>query len=396
METLNPRFYSRIKSSFGNIRIANLGRPVEIFTSDDDPFDDHPSEIRHWGETYHVNCPFCHLYSKSGRPDTKQRLYICHKWGEYIGTSRAWYLIKCHNEDCFHRDRANKSKLIKEIFSLAKPPKISGVLNPELYGRLKLIFRNVKISNPGKHIEISASIDPNPPEVSFTSTESPSTPTQVSLPLSIPVTDLPDDHPAQQFLLARGVDRAKQVCYDIRYSNTRDPTYPSVHESIIFPIYMNKQLVSWQARSLNPYKNKYFICPGTKKSNILYGWDLVLDSDYCVLVEGVFDVIRLWPHIPALGLLGHSVSPTQAKLLTRFKTVLFYPDSDVSDEEVDRYVDLLRKYNINAFGIRNFLTEDPADMSENLIYKAKRVVERIFKNGSEKLLTVEDVRKFVD
>lgn len=341
---LNDRLYQRLLAVFHDVKVSNMGERL-VWELVPGPFGSRTRiEIKHWGETYSVNCPFCHEFV--GRPDRHHRLYISHAWYGEIRGRRLWWLVKCHNEDCFRR-------------------------NPDNIGRLRAMLF---YSRP----EVAPIPEPTD------STPEPLKP--VRLPRHIPTAALPDDHPAVRYLLNRGIDKELQVRYNIGYCYEQDPDYPTAHNRILFPIYMNHVLVSWQARSLGNALQKYYNCPGTKVSNILYGWDLISDDSYCILVEGIFDAIRVGP--PALALFGKSISDAQARLLRRFKVVFYLPDSDVTKEEKQHYLSILRRYNIRCCPINCRSVKDPGEMTKEQI----RILHEVAKeraNGSYQEVALE-------
>mgnify|MGYP000399495825 CR=1 FL=1 len=340
MEVLNPGLYKRLLLIFGDVRIANPGEPF-IYELSNDLLFDNKFTIKQWGESYRVNCPFC--YETVGREDLKQHLYISHKWGELIAGQRAYHLAKCFRGDCI---KGENIKRLKEYILIHGPI--------------------MKTENPN--------IIPKEPQIK-----------PVRLPINVPIVDLPSNHPAWTFLQRRGLDREACLRYDIRYSGDYDPDYPTAKDSIIFPIYMDGELVSWQARTLDPeIRIKYFTCPGTKIHNFLYGWDFAKDFDYAILVEGVFDVIRLGP--PALGLFGKHISHAQAEKLKRFKLVFYLPDSDVSVIEARRHLTALKFRKIPVIRLKLSIVEDPADLDDVSIRKLKEILSGAVKNGTQILL----------
>ena len=82
---------------------------------------------------------------------------------------------------------------------------------------------------------------------------------------------------------------------------------------VIIPIYQNRQLVSFAARSIAWWEHPKIMYPaGTKISTMLFGLDEV-DGDEVVLVEGIFDVVPLQGY--AAATFGAHLSAEQRALL---------------------------------------------------------------------------------
>jgi len=74
-----------------------------------------------------------------------------------------------------------------------------------------------------------------------------------------------------------------------------------------------------------------------RKSACLFGYDQALRFDECVLVEGVFDVLRVG--LDAVGILGSALSTEQLSLLykARFHTITVILDGDAFDKQLESY-----------------------------------------------------------
>ena len=107
---------------------------------------------------------------------------------------------------------------------------------------------------------------------------------------------------------------------------------------IIVPVYMHSILLGYQARLVPETAPagtdtiKYYTPPMLKKSEVLYGIDNAMGYDFVVLVEGVFDVMRIGA--PAVAILGKTPSVKQEQaLITRFGhgKLLVIPDNNDPD-----------------------------------------------------------------
>jgi DNA primase len=85
---------------------------------------------------------------------------------------------------------------------------------------------------------------------------------------------------------------------------------------------------------------KWSTASGTKKSEMLWNFERVLENqNWCVLVEGVFDALRMkdW----AVAMLGKAPSDTQKALLEYFQHIFIMLDSDATDAAYEAARDLV-------------------------------------------------------
>jgi hypothetical protein len=85
---------------------------------------------------------------------------------------------------------------------------------------------------------------------------------------------------------------------------------------------------------------KWSTATGTEKSKMLWNFDRVLArQNWCVLVEGIFDALRMkdW----AVAMLGKSPSVTQRALLEYFQHIFIMLDSDATDAAYEVAHDLV-------------------------------------------------------
>lgn len=268
-EPLCPELYRRLQLRYGSVKIARSGEAMPIRKiADPTRPKGYRREIEGWGEVYRVCCPLC--------GEVRHRCYIGHRWAEFPG------LIKCYNEtDCF-RIKANKDKQHSLVFRGGRLAKI-----PVRPGRVYSVDQLKSVSVPG----------------------------QISL-----LTDLPDDHPAVEYLRERGHDTNELAdTYGVGYCWSVDRHIDKwLVDRIYTPIYMRNVLVGWQGRIVGPWKKgmrqpKYFTMPGMPKRLALYNYDQAVKMRHPILVEGVTDVWRMGPS--AMALLGHTFSGPQLSAL---------------------------------------------------------------------------------
>lgn len=213
---------------------------------------------------------------------------------------------------------------------------------------------------------------------------------------TIPVVDLPDDHPAVQYLRGRDFDLEKlQKQFRTAYCTADRPGvyYRKLPHGfrtgprgrVVFYIDVKGVQRGWQARILdykargtdggyyhffwNPYSNawhpvkvldeatgqwiltpgadkwdppKYLLAYGTKRNEVLMGYDAVDEnSDWLGLTEGPLDAARLGP--PFCAVMGKHFSDSQADLCRGYsKIVLAMQNDEASEEFRSRVVSRLR------------------------------------------------------
>lgn len=211
---------------------------------------------------------------------------------------------------------------------------------------------------------------------------------------TVPLTDLPEEHPAIQYLVRRGYDPTfLSAIYDVCYCTKAEPenraTYvyyarlPAGRKNstacrIIFPIYDENWVChGWQARCIDMedihgdkwlwtdqgdwlqitkggddlyvseefpkgFKaiQKYKNAQGSSRNTLLFGLKQAIDFNkgrppgkkFCVLVEGPLDVCKGGP--PCIALLGKSMSPEQAaKIRAHFDVVGIVADKDEAGKQ---------------------------------------------------------------
>ena len=151
---------------------------------------------------------------------------------------------------------------------------------------------------------------------------------------------------------------------------------------IFIPIYWNGELVSYQARSINPKNEmRYLFCPKSMElinpKDILYGnpeyW-----SDIGICVEGVTDVWRLGPC--AFATFGVNYSRKQLKLMTMLfkKIYVLYDDDKAGLEAGYKLVNELNTYGVETERI-HIGGGDPADLSQE---EADKLVKNLLENNT--------------
>ena len=335
---LNRVLYEALVRHFGDVEVAKQGTPLlgggYIAEAGTTKFRADES-----GEYYKVNCPFCQQHEDH---DEKQRLWINHRWGVGLDEDhpafklkpgdRFWWAAICYHHNC-----------------MANPENVQQ-LRTWAYGGLGRELHRTEI-------KIEASTKP----ISLGVVEMPG--------LCVRVDQLSEHHCAVRYLRSRGFD-PKQLGeqYRVAYCEEAPPQYPLVNARIVLPIYMNGQMVGWQTRP--PYEAdwkaartpKYYICPGTNKSLMLYGFDIAKSSPYCIITEGVTDVWALGDN--AVATFGKVLSFSQANLIYKnWKAAVIAYDGDAHTEAFSARI-MLSKMPVVPMELPDGL--DPATIDKTL------------------------------
>jgi DNA polymerase I-like protein with 3'-5' exonuclease and polymerase domains len=288
---LNPQLYQALAAAFGKVGISHPGEQRSVRYAPNhangSKFSAKPVKF---GEQYQIDCPFC--------GDRRQRCHVSYMCGIYDPRSNnyGWSLFYCFNEKCQSRS--------------------------ENWRRLR-----TRLQEAGYQ---AGSLLPARDLLPFTTAPQP-VPCRLPERL-IPLHQLPDDHEALAYLIARRFNPLNiSVRYGVCYCASNTTVEPTFENRLCIPIYQSRsnsigagplllsefELVGWQARSLDDNSQpKYLSFAGFKKSQCLYGLSAALStSGPVVLCEGVTDAWRLGPG--SLALFGKTISRQQIRLINQ-------------------------------------------------------------------------------
>lgn len=150
---------------------------------------------------------------------------------------------------------------------------------------------------------------------------------------------------------------------------------------LFIPIYHENKMVSFQTRDITGRaKLKYLACPKDREiihhKHLLYGLDKAKIKNYCIVVEGVFDVWKLGP--PAVATFGIQYTNQQVDLLCQnFDTVFILFDSEKqAQKQAKKLQGELELMGVNAKRI-TLTSGDPAEMSNQEMEQLKTYIRRI-------------------
>lgn len=337
MRALNPTLYEALCRAFSPVRVANegarfSGRIVPGLLPGHRP----KVKIQSTGEYYCVNCFNC--------GDTRQRLWINHRWGTSLEGISLSHLAICYNESC-EQERGFQRDLKERVAS----------------GRSEVVYQDT---------------DANEDEG----------PRPVPLPgVCKPLTVIPPAHPSRKYILSRGFD-PDVLSNDWGVSWCEYTTKLPPENRLIFPLHdwYEGQLVimGWQARWLNTYTGsgdpttkfdcKYFFAPGARPNMFLYnGYRAKEQRDIVVICEGVFDAMRVGT-AHGVAVYGKTLSEQQKYLLWEqwgkhgaVGVVAFDPDAS---ENTAKALEWLQGWKGKTFAITFDPGEDAGSASQNEIW----------------------------
>ena len=197
-----------------------------------------------------------------------------------------------------------------------------------------------------------------------------------SLPSSlINLNALPQDHLVHEYLAARGFTINELVPYAKFCSNFtrihREGYKYSFGPRLIFPIYQNDTYCGFQGRTI--WRNtepKYVSALGMEKKKLIWNYDTARNGNRIVLVEGIFDSVRVGPEGAAI--FGKAISDEQIRLLQlgNFQQVIVWLDADATSEGI-----ALGRQLANYFPTYQLVTKEFKDAGEVSRERIKELLE---------------------
>jgi len=107
---------------------------------------------------------------------------------------------------------------------------------------------------------------------------------------------------------------------------------------LVIPVYLRGHLLAWQFAPVDKKPNKYLNAPGSKLTAAMFNFDRASKSSIGVIVEGVFDALRI-PDI-GMALLTDNVSERKSRLLSTvgFDELVVCLDNDRTDKHIEKQV----------------------------------------------------------
>jgi len=306
---LNDPLYAALRRVFGEVLVASEGERAAITSAPRSSVSRilrrKSDTVTAYGEQYRVNCPFC-KNTPPYTPDNGQHLWISHIYNTDIQYDNrvvnfGWSPAKCYRRGCLEscRNKAALMAMIKEALDGAS-------LKMDLVEER----RAPSLENlPG-----------------------------VPLPPHLALTDPAVPEFVHSYLAGRGTS-AKELSED--WGAVIGFTRFYERPALVFPIWQRGAYVSWQARFIGDdmelFKNghkkpKYYIPSPTKKSWMLYNMDRAKYHSPGVLVEGIFDCIKVGE--AGVCLFGKKPSLFQCRILGSLfgsSRLVWMPDANDPD-----------------------------------------------------------------
>lgn len=319
---LNPTLYALLEHKFGEVQIANAGSAARVQRFIDPRTGKVVTRATNWGEYYCVCCPFCR--------ETNFKLWINHMYGASCdpksGRRNDTFLAHCYRNDCLEVE--GRSAQLEEL----------------IFGPGRSLRRNMVI-RPGTVPDVNETLD---------------------LPGTIlKLPDLPEHHPAIEYLVSRGFDiNELSTTFNVGLCVDASPRYKIMNGRIFIPTYFNGRLVAWQGRlTRNAGKNEIKYYTQGRKSRALYNYDVAAKENVVVLVEGAPSVWRLGK--AAVCLFGKTLSYWQENTIATTwagKPVFVLLDCDAR-KELEQAVMQLCQHNLKVVPVVLPDARDPADYS---------------------------------
>ena len=330
---VRPELYGRLKRKFGDVKIANEGEEALLAAPQFDFVRGRmvDSDLTS-GEYYRTNCPFC--------TDTTYRLWINYRYGQQDSQGRTIkHLARCFNETLCLSQPGNMQRLYDEVFAFQPTAN-------------EVCFQT---GNPVDDEEVG------PPPV-------------VTLPgRCVPIWEMDPRHQAVKYLLfEREYPLSLLRQYDVRVCVQAPDDLLRVQNWIILPVYMNGQIVGWQARFPGERNwktcgfKKYYNLPNFKKSRVLYNFDEARTMPFIVLVEGMTGVWRMGA--PTTACFGMP-SGRQLRMLAETKKPICVFLDPGARKEAGEAVETLLGYGSPAFCAELPEGYDPGNASLELSYQ---------------------------
>jgi hypothetical protein len=321
---LNPTLYALLEHKFGEIRIANAGSAANIQRFPD-PL--RPGKIvtqaHWWGEYYCVCCPFCN--------DVGNKLWINHLYGaDYdsrTGRRTDTFLAHCYKNGCIAAE-GRAAQLEDMIFG------------PGKWANRKIAIRTGDMTPVSETVDVPGTI--------------------------ISVAELPEHHPAVEYLTSRNFDiKELAEVFQIGVCTDAPARHRIMNGRIYIPSFFNGMLVAYQGRLSRNTTSKQEIKYYTqgRKSRALYNYDNACRQSAVILVEGAPSVWRIGP--AAVSLFGKTLSYWQENTIATTwagKPVFVVLDCD-AQKELENAVTQLCQHNLQVVPVVLPDDRDPADYS---------------------------------
>lgn len=344
-DPLNPTLYSLLKQKFGEVKIANEGCPA-YYQRMPDPLNPRRTIMRasSWGEYYCVRCPFCR--------DHSPRLWVNHLYASEVNYGRRQFthMAVCYNNQCL-KEPGRTEQFEQMLFGVGahlKPRALA--VKP-----VTTMFEPKPVSPPGE---------------------------------IVPLSDLPSNHAARQYIESRGFDPdwlAMKFQIGV-VASASEPKFDVMRGRLYIPVTYRNELVGWQCRAIAPSNApKYLNAPNMRKANLLYNYDSAESQPFVVVVEGVTSVWRIGQ--AAVCLFGKSMSMMQQNMIAKAwagKPVFLILDNDAKIE-MEHARHLLAQHSLQVVTIELPDARDPAEYSASAI--TDLLLERATAAGVLKALT---------
>ena len=188
---------------------------------------------------------------------------------------------------------------------------------------------------------------------------------------------------ALTYLLDRGFTKETIKRFDLQFS--LDGNYEN---RVIIPYYMDGQVIGMNSRFAGECSGKdryrYFLNQ-TKFNAFLYNYDNIADNNYCILVEGPFDLMYMVQsgYKNVISTLNTNITPEHMEKIMNFKKVIFCFDNDevtqAGQTAIMKHASTILEYvpDMPVFMVPLPNDTDPNDCSEEQLKECFSKLKRI-------------------
>lgn len=176
----------------------------------------------------------------------------------------------------------------------------------------------------------------------------------------------------------------KQRGISEKVADAFDLGFDEYHNSVVLPLFdKSGKCIMLIKRSIT--EHVYMNTSGASKTASVFGIQMIykklpqlVDTKYVFVVEGAFDVLRMWQNgFPAVGILQASISDTQINLIKKlpFQKVVIATDNDEAGRRVaEQLAQKLRQFKDVYLLVYPKGKKDPGEMTDEE-FKSMKLVE---------------------
>lgn len=183
--------------------------------------------------------------------------------------------------------------------------------------------------------------------------------------------DVHESDIVMNYLKSRGVNDTFINDLGIKYCTLAKFNKKTYIERVCIPIYENHKLISMEGRDYTRSQKVKVLYPKGGSVNTLFNIDNLDRKKLLIIVEGIFDTVKIYQHITknVTCTFGSNITPRQRQLINEFDEVAVMSDNDAAGDKMRKsFEDFMRKeYYIIRYDLR---FKDPGDAPIEVINRA--------------------------